>query len=64
MVKDEEIAAVSGDLGLTLIDWPESERRKFREAAAQVWRELSAESPAAMRIVESQTDFLKKLGRL
>ncbi len=64
MLKDQEIAAASQDFGLTLIDWPESERRSFREAASAVWQELAAESDMAKRIVDSQTAFLKQIGLL
>jgi len=64
MIKDQEIASAAGDYGLTLIDWSQEDRRKFREAASEVWQELSANSPMAKRIVDSQTDFLKKIGLL
>ncbi|GAB5468630.1 MAG: TRAP transporter substrate-binding protein [Rhodospirillales bacterium] len=64
MIKDREIAAASQDFGLTLIDWPVEERRAFREAASGVWQELSADSPMAKRIVDSQTTFLKEIGLL
>ncbi len=64
MIADQKIARNAEEIGLTLIDWPDAERRKFREAAAEVWQELAAESPMAKRIVDSQTDFLKEIGLL
>eukprot|EP00752_Nemacystus_decipiens_P000453 g453.t1 len=64
MVEDQRVAQTAGERGLTLIDWPQAERRRFRETAVDVWRELAAESPMATRIVDSQVDFLQQIGLL
>lgn len=64
MVKDQEIAQNADSLGLVLIDWPDDQRRAFREVASGVWQELAADSPMAKKIVDSQTEFLRKIGLL
>lgn len=64
MIEDEKIAQNAEALGIELINWPPEERLKFRETAAEVWAELAAESDMAVRIVDSQTSFLKQLGLL
>jgi len=63
-LKDAEIAATAKERGLELIDWSLEERRKFREIAAGVWQDLAKDSPMARKVVDSQTDFLKKIGLL
>lgn len=64
MIEDQKIAQTAESRGLELIDWPEEQRRAFREAAAEIWQELAAESPMAQKIVDSQTAFLKEIGLL
>ncbi|SLN73068.1 TRAP transporter substrate-binding protein [Oceanibacterium hippocampi] len=64
MIEDQKIAQTAKDRGLELIDWPMEERRKFREAASDIWQELAADSPMARKIVDSQTTFLKQIGLL
>ncbi|MCP1335532.1 TRAP transporter substrate-binding protein [Futiania mangrovi] len=62
MIEDQKVAQSAGGMGLTLIDWPQEDRRRFRATASEVWQELAADSPMARKIVDSQTDFLKQIG--
>jgi TRAP-type mannitol/chloroaromatic compound transport system substrate-binding protein len=64
MIEDKKIAQTADEIGLTLVDWPDEERRAFRKQAESVWRELAAESEIATRIVDSQATFLKQIGLL
>ena len=64
MIEDKKIADSADEIGLTLVDWPDEERRAFRKQAESVWRELAAESEIATRIVDSQATFLKQIGLL
>lgn len=63
MIEDAKIARNAGDYGLTLIDWPNEERRTFREVASGVWQELST-TEMAKKVVDSQTVFLQEIGLL
>ncbi|WP_422180262.1 TRAP transporter substrate-binding protein [Aestuariivita sp.] len=64
MIEDQKIAQDADNLGIELVDWPAEERLKFRQTASEVWSELAAESEMAIKMVDSQTLFLKQLGLL
>ncbi len=48
----------------TLVQWGEKERAEFRTASQKVWQKWSKKSPLAKEIYESQTRFLKSIGKL
>lgn len=48
----------------TLVQWGEKERAEFRNASQKVWQKWSKKSPLAKEIYESQTRFLKSIGKL
>jgi len=56
---DKMIAA-----GNVPIAWEQSEIKRLRAAAAKVWDEWAAKNDECFRAVESQKDFMKKLGLL
>ena len=52
----------AGDL--TIIDWPVSERAKFRKIAVEAWNAAAAKSPLAKEALESNLAYMKKIGLL
>ena len=60
-VRNTEAAAKLKAEGVTLYDWSEEDRQKFRDAAQASWPEF-ATTPEAKALVESHVLFLKKLG--
>jgi len=48
----------------TLIQWGEKEKGEFRQVSRKVWEKWSKKSPLAKEIYESQTKFLKSIGKL
>ena len=50
--------------GVQPIDWPQSERRRFREVAQQAWADWAKKSPMAQKVYDSQMAFMKTLGLL
>ncbi len=60
-VRNTEAAATLRAEGITLYDWSEEDRQKFRDAAQASWPEF-ATTPEAKALVESHVLFLKKLG--
>ena len=43
---------------------PDEEQKKMSKIAEKLWKEHAKKSPFAYKIIKSQTDFLKKAGRL
>jgi TRAP-type mannitol/chloroaromatic compound transport system substrate-binding protein len=62
----EDIKVMEGAkaAGVDPIDVGPAERRKFRELAQQAWADWAKKSPAAQKVYDSQTAFLKKIGLL
>jgi TRAP-type C4-dicarboxylate transport system substrate-binding protein len=63
--KDKELVArdkAAGDL--TIIDWPQAERDKFRAIAVQAWEKAAAASPEAKEAYETHLRFMKAKGLL
>ena len=52
----------AGDL--TIIDWPVSERAKFRKIAVDAWNSAASKSPLAKEALESNLSYMKKIGLL
>ena len=52
----------AGDL--TIIDWPVSERAKFRQIAVEAWNSAASKSPLAKEALESNLAYMKKIGLL
>ena len=45
-----------------VIDWPQAERDKFRQIAAQVWKDYAELSPLAQEAYEVQMNYLSRAG--
>ena len=60
----EDRKAVAKRDPATLIPWGEKEKAEFRTVAQKVWQKWSKKSPLAKEIYESQTKFLKSIGKL
>ena len=52
----------AGDL--TIIDWPVSERAKFRQIAVEAWNSAASKSPLAKEALDSNLAYMKKIGLL
>ena len=62
---DKEVAAkqkAGGDV--TVIDWPQEERDKFREIAVSAWKDTAAKSDLAREALDAHLAFMKKIGLL
>ncbi|MCP1199553.1 TRAP transporter substrate-binding protein [Notoacmeibacter sp. MSK16QG-6] len=62
---DQQIVArdrAAGDL--TIIDWPQEERDKFRETAQQAWEDFASQSDLAKEAYDAHVAFLKEAGLL
>ncbi|MBJ3778492.1 TRAP transporter substrate-binding protein [Acuticoccus mangrovi] len=60
--KDAEAAEKLTAEGVTLIDWSDEDKKAFREAAVDVWKAYATRSEFAQRALESQLDYMKKIG--
>ncbi len=49
---------------LTIIDWPQAERDKFRNVAVEAWKDFAASSDLAKETYDSHIAFMKKAGLL
>jgi len=64
-MEDRKLVArdrAAGDL--TVIDWPQGERDKFREIAVGAWKDYAAASEMAQEVYASHIAFMKKIGLL
>ncbi|WP_340116692.1 TRAP transporter substrate-binding protein [Pelagibius sp. 7325] len=67
IVDMEDRALVARDKAagdLTIIDWPQEERDKFREIAVGAWKDFAASSEMAQQVYDSHIAFMKQLGLL
>lgn len=62
LVKDFEALDKFKEKGCEVIHLPESEVRKIREVAMEVWEEYGNKSPEAREILDSQKKWMKLLG--
>lgn len=58
---DLKAAADAKAQSVTLVNWSQAERRKFRNIAREAWAAWAKKSPMAARVLDSQLKFLKKL---
>jgi TRAP-type C4-dicarboxylate transport system substrate-binding protein len=64
-LEDRRVAAADRESGkVTIIDWPQSERDKFRSVAMQAWKDVAAKSPLAKEALDLHVSFMKKIGLL
>lgn len=63
-ISDRELVAKdkAGGADLTVIDWPQAERDKFRAIAQTAWKDFSEGSDLAKKSYDSNIAFMKQLG--
>ncbi|MCJ7873315.1 TRAP transporter substrate-binding protein DctP [Phaeobacter sp. J2-8] len=49
---------------ITVVDWSQEERDKFRVLAAEAWEETAAKSPEARKALDAHYSFMKQIGLL
>jgi TRAP-type C4-dicarboxylate transport system substrate-binding protein len=67
MLDLQDRAQVSSDLAdgdVTVIDWPQAERDKFRAIAAEAWEETAGKSAAARSALDAHYEYMKSIGLL
>ncbi|MFK8080706.1 MAG: TRAP transporter substrate-binding protein [Granulosicoccus sp.] len=62
LVENGEALTQMPDKGVTIHNWSEEDRGKFREAAQEAWKEWSVKTPEAEAMVASHEAFLKRIG--
>jgi TRAP-type C4-dicarboxylate transport system substrate-binding protein len=55
-------AAALEEAGVTLLAWSEDEKRKYREAAREIWEQWGNKSDAAREIFQSHMTFMSEIG--
>lgn len=64
-MEDKELAREQkAGSDVTVIDWPQEERDKFREIAVQAWEDTAAKSPLAREALDAHLAFMRKIGLL
>ncbi|MEL6219531.1 MAG: C4-dicarboxylate ABC transporter substrate-binding protein [Pseudomonadota bacterium] len=64
-LEDKRLVAehkAGGDI--TVIDWPQAERDRFRQIAVDAWRDVAAKSPIAQEALDAHIAFMTQLGLL
>ena len=49
---------------VTVIDWPQEDRNKFREIATESWKAFAEKSPLAKKALDAHLAFMKRIGLL
>ena len=49
---------------ITVVDWPQEERDKFRVLATQAWEETAGKSPEARAALDAHYEYMKTIGLL
>ena len=64
-LEDKKLAAEqkAGD-DITVIDWAQEERDKFRELAVGAWTDFGEKSELAKEALKANLDFMKTMGML
>ena len=64
-LEDKKLAAKQREgTDITVIDWDQSERDKFREIAVGAWTDFGAKSELATEALEANISFMKTMGML
>jgi len=64
-LEDKKLAAKQRESGdVTVVDWEQGERDKFREIAVGAWTDFGAKSDLAKEALEANMDFMKTMGML
>lgn len=63
--QDQQLVARDQQGGnITVIDWAQEERDKFRKVAEKVWKETASKSPEAKEALDMNIAYMKKIGLL
>lgn len=49
---------------LTVIDWPQEERNKFRKIAVDAWQDYAGKSPLAKEALDAHISYMSRIGLL
>ncbi len=60
----EQVAADNAAGDITVIDWPQEERDKFRAIAVEAWEETADKSPEARAALEAHYAYMRTIGLL
>ena len=64
-IQDQEIAAAQrAGKDITVIDWSNEERAKFREISVGAWNDFAKKSPMAQEALDAHLKFMKATGLL
>lgn len=64
MVDRKLVARDKAGNDIHVIDWPQSERDKFRQIAVGAWKDYAKSSEMAMEVYNAHIGFMKKIGLL
>jgi TRAP-type mannitol/chloroaromatic compound transport system substrate-binding protein len=59
-----QVAADKAGGEITVIDWPQEERDKFRVIATKAWEDTAAKSPEARAALDAHYEYMKTIGLL
>ena len=64
-LEDKKLAAMQRESGdVTVVDWAQAERDKFREIAVGAWTDFGEKSDLAKEALEANISFMKTMGML
>jgi len=64
-LQDKEVVAEEkASDEITVIDWPQAERDRFREIASEAWEETASKSPLAREALDAHYAFMERIGLL
>ena len=64
-LEDRDLVAMHKAKGdLTIIDWPQMERDKFRGIAVAAWEEMASRTPLAKEALDAHLAYMKRIGLL
>ncbi len=64
-LEDRDLVAkdkAGGDI--TVINWPQAERDKFRKIAVAAWEDMASKSPLAKEALDAHISYMKRIGLL
>lgn len=64
-LQDRKLAARdAAGSDITVIDWPQAERDRFREIATRAWEKTAEKSPEARKALDAHYAFMRQIGLL
>lgn len=61
---DADVLANASKKGITIVNWSQEERSKFRTAAMDIWESTAAKSPLAKEVYDAQIEWLRAIGQI